>query len=219
MWLYKITITNLTNNRFPNRCYYLCKRIKCAGKIRDVTILDAGAHYTDATFPRSDDYKVTINAYTNFLCTDISDGFTLNETVTGGTSGATGVYKATNAARNIIKLNTIIGTFLAGPDKSGETITGSNSGTTAILDSYEIPSLKADDGVLGETSGRFLNEDGFIDEKTKKIQDSYYYQDFSYVIKTSNSINTWRDQLLAVCTPCRLGCIWTSRYCNSLYKQ
>ena len=172
------------------------------GKIRDVTILDAGAHYTDATFPKSDDYKVTINAYTNFLCTDISvAGFTLNETVTGGTSGATGVYKETDAARNIIKLNAITGTFSAGPDKSGETITGALSGSTAILDSYEAVSLKADDGVLGETSGRFLNEDGFIDEKTKKIQDSYYYQDFSYVVKSSNSINTWRDQLLASVHP------------------
>ena len=96
------------------------------GKIRDITILDAGAHYTDATFPSSDDYKVTINAYTNFLCTDISAGFTLNETVTGGTSGATGVYKETDAARNIIKLNAITGTFAAGPDKSGETITGAS---------------------------------------------------------------------------------------------
>ena len=172
------------------------------GKIRDVTILDAGAHYTDATFPRSADYKITINAYTNFLCTDISSaGFTLNETVTGGTSAATGVYKETDAARNIIKLDTISGTFAAGPDKSGETITGALSGTTAILDSYEAVSLKADDGTLGETSGRFLNEDGFLDERTKKIQDSYYYQDFSYVVKSSNSINTWRDQLLASVHP------------------
>ena len=45
-----------------------------------------------------------------------------------------------------IKLNAITGTFSAGPDKSGETITGAISGSTAILDSYEIPSLKADDG-------------------------------------------------------------------------
>ena len=56
-------------------------------------------------------------------------------------------------------------------------------------------------GVLGETSGRYLNEDGFIDERSKKIQDSYYYQDFSYVVKSSSSINTWRDQLLAAVHP------------------
>ena len=163
------------------------------GKINDVTILDAGAHYTA---------PISITAFTNFLCTDISPaGFTLNEIVTGGTSGATGVYKETDAARNIIKLSGVVGTFVQGPDKSGETITGGLSGTTAVIDSYTSNSISADHGVLGETSGRFLNEDGFIDERSKKIQDSYYYQDFSYVVKASSSINTWRDQLLAAVHP------------------
>ena len=162
------------------------------GKIRDVTILDPGAHYTD---------DVTITGYTNFLCTDISGTFTPNETVTGGTSGAIGVYKSTEATRNVIKLSVTSGTFLAGPEKSGETITGSLSGKTAIIDSYTPVSLKAKHGTLGETSGKYLNEDGFLDERSKKIQDSYYYQDYSYVVKSSNSINTWRDQLLASVHP------------------
>ena len=30
---------------------------------------------------------------------------------------------------------------------------------------------------------------------TKKIQDSLYYQDFSYVVKVSESINNWRDSI------------------------
>ena len=65
-----------------------------------------------------------MGALTNFLCTDISGTFTLNETVTGGTSGATGIYKETDAARNIIKLSNVTGTFVGGDNKSGETITG-----------------------------------------------------------------------------------------------
>ena len=32
-------------------------------------------------------------------------------------------------------------------------------------------------------------------ESSKKIQDSLYYQDYSYVIKVSESINKWRDAL------------------------
>ena len=84
------------------------------GKIKDVTILDAGAHYTS---------PVTINAYTNFLVTDQSGTFTLDETITGGTSGATGIYKETDASRNVIKLSNVTGTFVGGEDKSGETIT------------------------------------------------------------------------------------------------
>ena len=35
----------------------------------------------------------------------------------------------------------------------------------------------------------------FISESSKKIQDSLYYQDYSYVVKVSESINKWRDAL------------------------
>ena len=44
-----------------------------------------------------------------------------------------------------------------------------------------------------DTVGVFLNEDGHLSETTMKIQDSLYYQDFSYVIKVGRSINDWRD--------------------------
>ena len=162
------------------------------GSIKDVTIIDVGVHYTS---------PVTLGALTNFLCTNISGTFTLDETVTGGTSGATGIYKETDAARNIIKLANVVGTFVAGDDKSGETITGGESAVTAIINSYTAPSLSATQGTVGETSGRFLTEDGFLDEKTKKIQDSYYYQDYSYVVRTSSSINQWRDRLIAAVHP------------------
>jgi len=162
------------------------------GKIADVKIIDAGVHYTS---------PVTINAYTNFLCTDFTGTFETGETITGGTSGATGTYEDTNADRNIIKLSNIVGVFIGGVHKSGETITGGTSGETAIINSYTPVSLQANQGTLGDTTGRFLNQDGFISEDSKKIQDSYYYQDYSYVVKTGSSINIWRDRLIAAVHP------------------
>ena len=162
------------------------------GGIKDILIVDSGAHYTDT---------VTVGAFTNFLCTDISGIFTVGETVTGGTSSATGVYEETDTERNIIKLSGVTGTFVGGDNKSGETITGGSSGETAIIDSYDSVALVANQGTIGTTSGRFLTEAGFIDEKTKKIQDSYYWQDFSYVVKTATSINQWRNQLIASVHP------------------
>ncbi|SVA12431.1 uncharacterized protein METZ01_LOCUS65285 [marine metagenome] len=162
------------------------------GEIRDVTILDAGVHYTDT---------VVVTGFTNFLCTNFTGVFVAGETVTGQTSGATGVFESVDADRNILKLSNVTGTFTAGHEKSGETVEGFYSSATAVIDSYKSTSLKANHGTLGETSGRFLNEDGFLDERTKRIQDSYYYQDYSYVVKSSNSINTWRDQLLASVHP------------------
>ena len=162
------------------------------GSIKDITIIDAGVHYTA---------PITLGALTNFLCTDISGTFTLNETVTGGTSAATGIYKETDAARNIIKLANVTGTFVGGDNKSGETITGGDSGVTAVINSYTAVSLSVSEGTLGTTSGKFLSEAGFVDEKTKKIQDSYYYQDYSYVVRAASSINTWRDRLIAAMHP------------------
>jgi hypothetical protein len=48
-------------------------------------------------------------------------------------------------------------------------------------------------GAIVDTAGTYINEDGHISETTMKIQDSLYYQDFSYVIKVGRSINDWRD--------------------------
>ena len=46
---------------------------------------------------------------------------------------------------------------------------------------------------VADTDGKFLNEDGYVSEATMKVQDSKYYQDFSYVLKVGQSINDWRD--------------------------
>ena len=46
---------------------------------------------------------------------------------------------------------------------------------------------------VADTDGEFINDDGKLSESTMKIQDSLYYQDFSYVIKVGQSINVWRD--------------------------
>ncbi len=50
-------------------------------------------------------------------------------------------------------------------------------------------------GTKISTAGAYINQDGHISEGSKKIQDSLYYQDFSYVIRVSESINKWRDSI------------------------
>ena len=47
-------------------------------------------------------------------------------------------------------------------------------------------------GVLAEHKGVYLNDDGKL-SSTKKLQDNFYYQDFSYVIKTGQSSVKWID--------------------------
>lgn len=55
-----------------------------------------------------------------------------------------------------------------------------------------IDILKLSEGKWDNVGQRYLNHDGFLSDN-KYIQDSYFYQDFSYVIKTSQTIERWRD--------------------------
>lgn len=52
--------------------------------------------------------------------------------------------------------------------------------------------LKPSEGKWDNAGQRYLNNNGFLSDR-KYIQDSYYYQDFSYVIKTGKTIELWRD--------------------------
>ena len=48
-------------------------------------------------------------------------------------------------------------------------------------------------GTVYTTPGNFINSDGKISDSSKKIQDSRFYQDYSYQIRTTESINQYRD--------------------------
>lgn len=60
--------------------------------------------------------------------------------------------------------------------------------------------LKPSDGKWDHTQGRYLSNDGFISDK-KYIQDSRYYQNFSYVIKTGQTIDYWQDAVKKLLHP------------------
>lgn len=47
-------------------------------------------------------------------------------------------------------------------------------------------------GVWSEESQSYLSDDGFLSDR-KKLQDSFFYQKFSYVIRTGNNVDKWRD--------------------------
>ena len=51
-------------------------------------------------------------------------------------------------------------------------------------------------GSITKTTGQFIDDVGKPSEIIQKIQDSYYYQDFSYAVKSAVSIGEWKDILL-----------------------
>ena len=123
----------------------------------------------------------------NLLLTTVTGSFVENDTVTGGTSGATGTIVSFNSNTNLLKLKDVVNSF-----DLDETIT-STAGDSATLTRLDVASATVDVVSVADTDGKFLNEDGFVSESTMKVQDSLYYQDFSYVLKVGQSINNWRD--------------------------
>lgn len=55
-------------------------------------------------------------------------------------------------------------------------------------------------GALAEYAGSYTNEDGLISGKDR-IQDSFYYQEFSYVLKTDIPISTFKDTVKSFIHP------------------
>ena len=78
----------------------------------------------------------------------------------------------------------------------GEKVTGVISKSSGIISDLNIASGVLEIGPITKTTGQFIDDVGKPSEIIQKIQDSYYYQDFSYAVKSSVSINDWKDILI-----------------------
>ena len=147
------------------------------GRITETLLIDSGVGYTSTP---------TITVPVNMVNTNISGSISNGETFStaGGASG-----KVTNYLNNIISF-----TITSGLPVEGEAITYSG-GTTAVVSKIDKATLTASTGTKITTTGKFVGEDGFISEKAKRVQDSVYYQDYSYVVKVGETIANWRDYI------------------------
>ena len=152
------------------------------GKVQLLNIVESGAEHQLSPSPP------TIALRSKLLLLNRSGNFVAGETVTGvapDSTVETGTVIDLDTDRNILTLSG--GNFQI---DSTITSTGGGSATVKIMNQATATTTI---GSTTFTSGSFLNEDGHLSETTMKIQDSLYYQDFSYVIKVGRSINDWRD--------------------------
>ena len=148
------------------------------GRATSLNIIEHGINYTSAPTFDFPHYAVLKT---------VSGTISADETFTSNVSGATGTvigfttpllkYTATTSSLVVNETVTFSGGETAVVAKS-DPLTGTGTIATNIT-----------------TAGKYVNQDGHISEGSKKIQDSLYYQDYSYVIKVSESINKWRDAL------------------------
>ena len=152
------------------------------GKVQAIKTVESGAEHQQSPSPP------TIALRSKILVLDRTGSFAVGDTVTGvapDSSVVTGTVISLDTDRNILTLS--------GGNFQIDSTISSDSGGSATVKIMDQATATTTVGATVNTSGEFLNEDGHVSESTMKIQDSLYYQDFSYVIKVGRSINDWRD--------------------------
>ena len=91
----------------------------------------------------------------------------------------------------ILKLENYEGTWV-----EGERVTGQISRAAGTIDNLSIARGTLNIDSLTTSTGQFIDDVGKPSEIVQKIQDSYFYQNFSYVIKSKTPINQWRTSIL-----------------------
>ena len=179
------------------------------GGVSSFEIVNQGIEYSSSP---------TLNSFRHAILKDVTGTFVVNDTVTitsgielesgdgqvelensgdiilSEDSPISGTVTAFDSTRQLISIDTtadiVVGNLI--------TVGSSKSGTVANID---IATGVAEIGTYTETSGNFLDNTGILSNELQRIQDSFYYQDYSYVVRVGDSINTWRDAIKSTVHP------------------
>ena len=83
----------------------------------------------------------------------------------------------------------------------GGKITGNISKSSGIISTLSVAKGVLQIDSVTKTTGQFEDERGKLSEIIQRVQDSYYYQTFSYAIQSSVSITSWRNFVLSAVHP------------------
>ncbi len=150
------------------------------GGVGSFEIVNQGIEYSSAP---------TLNSFRHAVLKDVTGTFTSNSSLTSHT----GTVTEFDVNRQLISMNTTANLVVG---NTVSTITGSG-----VIANIDTAIGTAQVGTFTETSGNFLDNDGLLSNELQRIQDSFYYQDYSYVVRVGDSINTWRDAIKSTVHP------------------
>jgi hypothetical protein len=170
-----VTASIIAGSGFGGTPAELYVDVNSSGVITGVKITNSGKNYTSATI------TVTGDGSSANLVPHLADGVINTITAVDEGSGYTGT----------------ISVSIPGGTKDAVVFanrgTGANEGKIMSYTiaygggGYTLP------GILIDTyQGIYTQNKGFVSD-TIKLQDSYFYQKFSYVIRTGNNVDTWKD--------------------------
>jgi len=157
------------------------------GKIGQLRVIEEGNHF---------DKSSGIPDFRNhFIFGRASAIPVVDTTVTGDVSGATGTIKLVDNDKGIVSIDLIQGMF-----RKKENVTASDGKTFQILEGNPA-TVGAKNNAISKVDGNYTSDIGFPSVTAQRIQDSKFYQDFSYVIKVGQSINNYRSVVQQLLNP------------------
>ena len=163
------------------------------GVPRSVKILNnGGAFHSDETL--SSTFR---SNYVFKLSTFDADAFSIGEEViqkAGGVEVARA--RVTSWRSNILLVDRVKGIF-----RENQSIYGLSKSKSALLESISFESFKPSIKTYFDNLGYYKSDEGKISDLNQRITDSFYYQDYSYAIKSKTPINIWRDLIKSTTHP------------------
>jgi len=157
---------------------------------RNIRIINNGGAYHNDTTLSSTIRSNYILKLSNFD----DDAFRIGETIVQGNTRAK--VTAWRKGSNILSVKDVTGLF-----RENMTITGLARGNTAHLDSISYTEFTPDIKTYFDNLGSYSDDQGIVSSSNQKLTDTYYYQDYSYVIKSKTSIDVWRDLIKSTTHP------------------
>nr|BAR39523.1 strucutural protein [uncultured Mediterranean phage uvMED] len=157
------------------------------GVPRNVRIVNNGGSYHNDKTLSSTIRSNYIFKLSNFK----EDSFGIGETIIQRNSGVeTARAKVVSWRRgsNILVVKDVTGLF-----RENIEILGISRRNTAVLDTIAYSKFNKNIKTYFDNIGSFQDDQGVVSSSNQRLTDSYYYQDYSYVVKSKTSINSWRD--------------------------
>ena len=145
------------------------------GHVEGISITNFGLDYASAP---------TFVLNRNILVKNVSGSFTAGDTLVSHSGTVVGFEPTTH----ILELETSV------DFNRGDVITSITGATATVFQSTHSEATSRI-GTVGQTVGNFVNDQGKVSESEMKVQDSNYYQDYSYVVRIGQSINEWRESV------------------------
>ena len=156
-------------------------------------IRNGGAFHLDKTVLRNytTNYTVSLKDFTG----DYQSGEVVTQVI-NGVEVLRAKVSEWRIGSNLLKLQDISGTI-----REGVPIKGRISRTEGIITKVFVSNFTSNITSFYDNLGYYTSDRGRLGVSNQKITDSFFYQDYSYVVKSQTPIDQWRDLIKSTTHP------------------